>query len=116
MLLNLIFHIRCLRYYISLRFSWSVNNEGTDFPHTVQPSERVDILIKQHYHSIFSINGHSSDNLHTYGMVQGMIGCGFSLGSTIGPVFSGAVTDAFDYASVGTILAGVNLIMVGETV
>ena len=49
-------------------------------------------------------------------MVQGMIGCGFSLGSTIGPVFSGAVTDAFDYASVGTILAGVNLIMVGETV
>ena len=60
------------------------------------------------------MNGHPSDNLHTYGMVQGMIGCGFSLGSTIGPIFSGALTDILDYAWVGTILAGVNFLMVSS--
>ena len=41
-----------------------------------------------------------------------MVNCGMSFGSTMGPVIGGVITDAFDYAWLGTMLAGVNFVMV----
>ena len=50
--------------------------------------------------------------MHTYGMISGMIVSGVSLGSIVGPVIGGAITDALDFTWLGTILAGLNFLMV----
>ena len=61
------------------------------------------------------MNGHASDNLHTFGIVVGMITSASSLGSTLGPILGGVMTDALDYAWMTTVLSAASLTMVGSS-
>ena len=60
------------------------------------------------------VNDHPKDNVHTYGMVTGLINCGLSLGATIGPFMGGVITDALGYVWFLTILSFGCLAMVSS--
>ncbi|KAF6022350.1 hypothetical protein EB796_019338 [Bugula neritina] len=57
------------------------------------------------------VNGHEKDSIQTYGMVTGLLNGGLGLGAMVGPIMSGAVTDAADFTWVLTILAGIGTAM-----
>ena len=61
------------------------------------------------------LSGYPIDNLHTCGLVTGMINSGSSLGAAVGPIIGGAIMDALDFAWMGTALAAVNFMMVGSS-
>ena len=58
------------------------------------------------------VNGHPRDSVHTYGIVSGLIYFGFGLGSLTGPIISGIITDALDYAWTQTVLSFACALMV----
>jgi len=47
-----------------------------------------------------------------YGMVTGLLNGGLGLGAMVGPIMSGAVTDATDFTWTLTVLSGIGLAMV----
>ena len=60
----------------------------------------------------YRVHGYKGDSLHTYGMVSGLLTCGFAFGAMTGPVIGGALTDLLDFAWMTTILGFVSLFMV----
>ncbi|KAF6022349.1 SLC18B1 [Bugula neritina] len=57
------------------------------------------------------VNGHEKDSIQTYGMVTGLLNGGLGLGAMVGPIMSGAVTDATDFTWTLTVLSGIGLAM-----
>ena len=62
------------------------------------------------------LNGHPRDSVHTYGMITGLINSGISLGSTIGPVLSGAIIHVTDFSWSMTVIGFLALLMVCKKV
>jgi len=58
------------------------------------------------------LNGHERDNVQTYGMVAGLLNSGCGLGSMVGPVVSGVITDHSGFTWTMTSFSGVGVIMV----
>ncbi|XP_067941339.1 MFS-type transporter SLC18B1-like isoform X1 [Watersipora subatra] len=61
--------------------------------------------------NLAEINGYKRDSLHTYGMITGLLNGAMSLGSTVGPVISGAIIDAQGFGWTTTYLAFANFIL-----
>ncbi|XP_067943440.1 MFS-type transporter SLC18B1-like [Watersipora subatra] len=61
--------------------------------------------------NLVEVNGYKRDSLHTYGMVAGLVNGAMSLGSTIGPVISGAIIESSGFGWTTTYLAFANFIM-----
>lgn len=61
---------------------------------------------------VYRVNGYKRDNLITYGMVTGMVNCANSLGATLGPTVSGAITETLDFSWTCTVYAVLSLVMV----
>ncbi|XP_067942596.1 MFS-type transporter SLC18B1-like [Watersipora subatra] len=61
--------------------------------------------------NLAEINGYKKDNLHTYGMVTGLVSGAMSLGSTIGPVISGLIIESIGFGWTTTYLAFTNFIL-----
>ncbi|XP_067943726.1 MFS-type transporter SLC18B1-like isoform X2 [Watersipora subatra] len=61
--------------------------------------------------NLAEVNGYKKDNLHTYGMVTGLVNGALSLGSTIGPVMSGVIIEESGFGWTTTYLALSNFIM-----
>ncbi|XP_067949129.1 uncharacterized protein [Watersipora subatra] len=57
------------------------------------------------------VHGHERKSLHTYGMITGLLNSGWGLGSTVGPVISGAVIDAQSFGWMLTYLGFCDLIL-----
>jgi len=55
------------------------------------------------------VNGHEKDSMQTYGAVTGTLNSAIALGSLIGPVFGGAITQVSDFTWTLTSLAGFSL-------
>ena len=88
----------CITYVSASIYVWSVN-----------------ILSKVMTFFYHRVNGYTRNNLHTYGMVTGLLNSGISLGAAAGPFLTGVLTDALDYPWTQTILAFMSLFMVGNT-
>ena len=56
------------------------------------------------------------NSLHTCGLVTGMINSGSSLGAAVGPIIGGGLTDAYDFAWMGTVMAAMNAVMVSSSI
>ena len=63
----------------------------------------------------FRRNGYEKDSVHTYGMITGMINSGLALGSMIGPILGGAITQVTDFPNTLTVMAFLNFAMVRFT-
>ncbi|XP_067941340.1 MFS-type transporter SLC18B1-like isoform X2 [Watersipora subatra] len=57
------------------------------------PSSVIYITPFQAALNLAEVNGYKRDNLHTYGMVTGLVHSAMSLGSTVGPVISGVLIE-----------------------
>ncbi|KAF6041451.1 hypothetical protein EB796_000233 [Bugula neritina] len=59
--------------------------------------------------NLAAVNGHEKDSMQTYGAVTGTLNSAIALGSLIGPVFGGAITQVSDFTWTLTSLAGFSL-------
>ncbi|KAF6033557.1 hypothetical protein EB796_008130 [Bugula neritina] len=57
------------------------------------------------------VNGHEKDSIQTYGMVTGLLNGGLGLGAMVGPIMSGAVTDAADFTWTLTVLSFLDMLI-----
>ncbi|XP_067943731.1 MFS-type transporter SLC18B1-like [Watersipora subatra] len=61
--------------------------------------------------NLAEMNGYKKDNLHTYGMVTGLVNGAMSLGSTVGPVISGVIIESTGFGWTTTYLAFTNFVL-----
>ncbi|KAF6033559.1 hypothetical protein EB796_008132 [Bugula neritina] len=62
------------------------------------------------------VSGHEKDSIHTYGMVAGLLNGGVGLGAMVGPIMSGAVTDATDFTWTLTVLSFLDMLILSVLV
>jgi len=60
------------------------------------------------------VNGYEKDGIQTYGMVTGLLNGGLGLGVMVGPIMSGAVTDATDFTWTLTVLSFLDMLVVSR--
>jgi len=70
----------------------------------------IGVIIRLNH--VLRVNGHEKDNIQTYGMVTGLLNGGLGLGAMVGPIMSGAITDATDFTWAMTVWSGIGLAMV----
>ncbi|KAF6033674.1 hypothetical protein EB796_008017 [Bugula neritina] len=66
--------------------------------------------------NIAVVNGHEKDSIQTYGMVTGLLNGGLGLGAMVGPIMSGAVTDATDFTWTLTVLSFLDMLILSVLV
>ncbi|XP_067945329.1 MFS-type transporter SLC18B1-like [Watersipora subatra] len=57
------------------------------------------------------INGYPEDNLHTYGLLTGLMNSGLCLGSTLGPIMSGVIIDNIGFPWTQTVISSITTLM-----
>ncbi|XP_067944080.1 MFS-type transporter SLC18B1-like isoform X2 [Watersipora subatra] len=61
---------------------------------------------------IARLKGYPEDSLHTYGLLTGLMNSGLCLGSTIGPVLSGVISDYAGFPCVESVIALLATLMI----
>ncbi|XP_067944376.1 MFS-type transporter SLC18B1-like isoform X2 [Watersipora subatra] len=61
---------------------------------------------------IARLKGYPEDSLHTYGLLTGLMNSGLCLGSTIGPVLSGVISDYAGFPCVQSVIALLATLMI----
>ena len=65
-------------------------------------------------HSLCRLKGYDRNSIHTYGILNGMVNAGISLGSFSGPLFGGIMVEKFDYDILTTTLGFIFMGMVSR--